>query len=187
MKTCGRTWLPRALKRNLHRHACRQVLRPGHYTPSSAPLLCAQESIKSSQQWFIACGPSHAPALVALLARRLMALPSYDKQLHVVYLANDILFKALQGRQTPGSPAAQDPVASAFLPALGPMLAAAYQRGGRTEEVRPRGREGGGGAPKQPPIPFVHAKGRSATIPSLSSPPPPTLPLPPSHPRCAPN
>ena len=122
---------------------CRQVLRPGHYTPSSDPLLCAQESIKSSQQWFIACGPSHAPALVALLARRLMALPSYDKQLHVVYLANDIHFKALQGRQPPGFPAAQDPVASAFLPALGPMLAAAYQRGGRTAEVRLRGREGG--------------------------------------------
>jgi hypothetical protein len=31
---------------------------------------------------------------VRLLARRLVSLPDYDKQLHIVYLANDILFKA---------------------------------------------------------------------------------------------
>ena len=95
-----------------------------------------QDSIKTSQQWFMACPPHLAAALVSLMARRLMGLPEYDRQLHIIYLANDILFKALQTRKPPGSPSSEDTVASAFLPALGPMLAAAYQRGGRAEEVR---------------------------------------------------
>ena len=75
------------------------------------------------------------PGLVAVLARRLISHTEYDKQLHILYLANDVLFKALQGRQPPGSAASVDPIASAFLPVLSPMLAAAYQRGGRAEEV----------------------------------------------------
>ena len=80
--------------------------------------------------------PHHlVPGLVGVLARRLVSLAEYDKQLHVIYLANDVLFKALQGRQPPGSPASVDPIASAFLPVLGHMLASAYTRGGRSEEV----------------------------------------------------
>ena len=53
----------------------------------------AQDSIKSSQQWFMACA-GYAAGLVRLMARRLVSLGDYDKQLHIVYLANDILFKA---------------------------------------------------------------------------------------------
>ena len=80
--------------------------------------------------------PHHLiPGLVAVLARRLISHTKYDKQLHILYLANDVLFKALQGRQPPGSAASVDPIASAFLHVLSPMLAATYQRGGRAEEV----------------------------------------------------
>jgi hypothetical protein len=58
--------------------------------------LNVQESIKSSQQWFTACQPvqQYAYGLVALMARRLISLIEYEKQLHIIYLANDILFKA---------------------------------------------------------------------------------------------
>ncbi|GAX85611.1 hypothetical protein CEUSTIGMA_g13026.t1 [Chlamydomonas eustigma] len=97
----------------------------------------SKESIKSSQQWFTACQPvqQYAPGLVALMARRLINLVEYEKQLHIIYLANDILFKAQQSRQS-GTHFSVDSVASAFLPVLGPMMAAAYLRGGKSEEVR---------------------------------------------------
>ncbi len=121
----------------------------------------------------MACPPQLAPGLVAVMARRLVALPEYDRQLHVIYLANDILFKscvppgvhhshlrrdieprpasqramhALTPRSLPprrlqsrlvGAHHASDPIAAAFAPALGVMLAAAYQRAGRADEVRP--------------------------------------------------
>lgn len=44
----------------------------------------------------MACPPAYAPGLVAAMARRLMGLPDYNSQLHIIYLANDVLFKALQ-------------------------------------------------------------------------------------------
>lgn len=52
-----------------------------------------QDSIKSSQSWFMACA-AYAPGLVRLMAQRLVNLQEFDKQLHLIYLANDILFKA---------------------------------------------------------------------------------------------
>lgn len=55
-------------------------------------LLHAQESIKQSQQWFMACLP-YAPGMAAALALHVRNLPDYDKQLHVLYLTNDILLK----------------------------------------------------------------------------------------------
>lgn len=51
-----------------------------------------QDSIKQSQQWFMAC-LQHAPAMAAALALHVRTLPDYDKQLHVLYLTNDILLK----------------------------------------------------------------------------------------------
>lgn len=55
-------------------------------------LLYVQESIKQSQQWFMACLP-YAPGMAAALALHVRNLPDYDKQLHVLYLTNDILLK----------------------------------------------------------------------------------------------
>jgi len=51
-----------------------------------------QESIKQSQQWFMACLP-YAPGMAAALALHVRNMPDYEKQLHVLYLANDILLK----------------------------------------------------------------------------------------------
>ena len=56
-------------------------------------ILCgSKDSIKSSQQWFMACS-AHAPGLARMMAQRVVRLQEYDKQLHVIFLANDILFK----------------------------------------------------------------------------------------------
>lgn len=53
-----------------------------------------QESIKTAQQWFMACGPAVAPGLCRMIAMRCCGAGTpYDKQLHCIYLANDILFK----------------------------------------------------------------------------------------------
>jgi hypothetical protein len=57
-----------------------------------------QESIKASQQWFMACGPQHAGGMALAMARRAAGLQDYARQLHVVYLANDILFKRCGGQ-----------------------------------------------------------------------------------------
>lgn len=40
----------------------------------------------------MACLP-YAPGMAAALALHVRNLPDYDKQLHVLYLANDILLK----------------------------------------------------------------------------------------------
>ena len=51
-----------------------------------------QESIKASREWFIAC-QSHAAGLAVRMASHMSQLPTYDQQLHIIYLANDILVK----------------------------------------------------------------------------------------------
>lgn len=56
------------------------------------------------------------------------------KQLHLLYLANDVLFKALPSRPTGSTPEA-DAVAEAFCPRLGTMLRHAFLAGGQTDEV----------------------------------------------------
>jgi hypothetical protein len=55
-------------------------------------------------------------------------------KLSVPFLSPVPLFRQ-QSRQV-GSHFSSDPVALAFLPAVGPMMAATYMRGGKTEEVR---------------------------------------------------
>ena len=52
----------------------------------------AQESIKASKEWFMACEP-HAAGMAAQMADFLCNAPTHDQRLHVLYLANDILLK----------------------------------------------------------------------------------------------
>ncbi|MEW5316306.1 MAG: hypothetical protein WDW38_007685 [Sanguina aurantia] len=97
-----------------------------------AGLTGSKDSIKTSQHWFMN-NVAHADGLAQVIAQRMVALPEYDKQLHLVYLANDILFKSLAHRPA-GSPPSQDAIASAFQPVIGAMLSSAYTRGARTGE-----------------------------------------------------
>ena len=50
-----------------------------------------KESIKSAKIWFMQRSP-FAPALADALRHRVFALDDSERQLHVIYLANDILF-----------------------------------------------------------------------------------------------
>lgn len=59
---------------------------------SGASARRAQESIRASRDWFLACAP-HAGGMAARLAQALFAQPAYERQLHLIYLANDILLK----------------------------------------------------------------------------------------------
>lgn len=93
-----------------------------------------QESIKASQGWFMACA-AYAPGLAYMMAARAAALPDFEKLLHLVYLANDILFKAMQLQQgvlkleegqQPLDPATAASITAGFVPAVGVLLAAAH-------------------------------------------------------------
>lgn len=54
----------------------------------------AQDSVKASSQWFMACGPQCAPGLARLVGVRCVgAAADAGHQMHLLYLANDILFK----------------------------------------------------------------------------------------------
>jgi hypothetical protein len=50
-----------------------------------------KESIKGAKTWFMQRSP-FAPALVEALRDRIVALDDSERQLHIIYLANDILF-----------------------------------------------------------------------------------------------
>lgn len=50
-----------------------------------------KESIKGAKMWFMQRSP-FAPALAEALRDRVLALEDSERQLHIVYLANDILF-----------------------------------------------------------------------------------------------
>ena len=90
-----------------HMHESPDELWPTHALlhphPTSSILVftnsqTTQDSIKSSSQWFMACGPNCAPGLARMMAVRCCgAVSEYDKTLHVLYLANDILFKGWVG------------------------------------------------------------------------------------------
>ena len=53
----------------------------------------AQESIHQSQSWFMAC-VSYAPGMARKMAEHIRGCPDYARQLHTIYLANDILLKS---------------------------------------------------------------------------------------------
>ncbi|XP_057837399.1 uncharacterized protein LOC131047634 [Cryptomeria japonica] len=81
-----------------------------------------KESIKGAKIWFMQRSP-FAPALAEALKDRVMALHDAERQLHIIYLANDILFDSLQRRSNPQE---LDNEALAFQPVLGSMLARIY-------------------------------------------------------------
>jgi hypothetical protein len=97
-------------------------------------------SIKQSQAWFMACLPyatGMAEAMVQYCAPGGPGAADYQKQLHIVYLANDILLQALTQRAAGVGPE-HDAVALAFKPRVGRMMALAYDTGGKTPEVGAR-------------------------------------------------
>ncbi|KAJ4975388.1 hypothetical protein NE237_000494 [Protea cynaroides] len=81
-----------------------------------------KESIKGAKMWFMQRSP-FAPALAEALKDRVLALDDSERQLHIIYLANDILFDSLQRRINPTE---LDNEALAFKPVLGTMLARVY-------------------------------------------------------------
>lgn len=94
----------------------------------------SKDSIKASQSWFMACA-AYAPALAEKMAQFCCHLHDYQRQLHLLYLANDILFNGLARRESGQGPES-DAVALAFKPVLGSMLAAAYYTAQQSEEAR---------------------------------------------------
>ncbi|XP_073281650.1 uncharacterized protein, partial [Primulina huaijiensis] len=76
-----------------------------------------------------------AAALAEALRDRLFALDDSEGQLHIVYLANDILFDSLQRRTNPHE---LDNEAFAFKPVLGSMLARIYHNPQNMEENQSR-------------------------------------------------
>ncbi|XP_060197993.1 uncharacterized protein LOC132626973 [Lycium barbarum] len=93
-----------------------------------------KESIKGAKNWFMQRSP-FIPALVEALRDGVFSLDDPERQLHIVYLANDILFESLQRRINPHE---LDNEALAFKPVLGPMLARIYHNPQNKEENQSR-------------------------------------------------
>ncbi|PIN00947.1 hypothetical protein CDL12_26549 [Handroanthus impetiginosus] len=93
-----------------------------------------KESIKGAKTWFMQRSP-FAPGLAEALRDRVFALDDSERQLHIVYLANDILFDSLQRRVNPQE---LDNEALAFQPVLGSMLARIYHNPQNKEENQSR-------------------------------------------------
>ncbi|GKV37766.1 hypothetical protein SLEP1_g45756 [Rubroshorea leprosula] len=93
-----------------------------------------KESIKNAKIWFLQRSP-FAPALAEAVRDRIFALDDSERQLHVIYLANDILFDSLQRRSNPHE---LDNEALAFKPVLGSMLTRIYHNPQNKEENQPR-------------------------------------------------
>lgn len=51
-----------------------------------------KESIKGTKAWFMERSAVHLTGMVGALRDRVLNLEEVDKQLHVIYLVNDILF-----------------------------------------------------------------------------------------------
>ncbi|KAF0904658.1 hypothetical protein E2562_036028 [Oryza meyeriana var. granulata] len=81
-----------------------------------------KESIKGAKTWFMQRSP-FAPALAEALKDRVFALEDSERQLHIVFLVNDILFESLQRRTNARD---LDNEALAFKSVLGSMLARIY-------------------------------------------------------------
>lgn len=91
----------------------------------------SKDSIKASKNWFMRCA-YYAEGMALFMAHRVVQLKEFDRQLHIIYLVNDILVTSRQ----PGSDGSADMVALAFRPVLGAMLCAAYTQGGLKDEVK---------------------------------------------------
>ncbi|KAG8377318.1 hypothetical protein BUALT_Bualt08G0020800 [Buddleja alternifolia] len=93
-----------------------------------------KESIKGAKTWFMQRSP-FVPALAEALRDRVFSLDDSERQLHIVYLANDILFDSLQRRVNPHE---LDNEALAFKPVLGSMLGRIYHNPHNKEENQSR-------------------------------------------------
>ncbi|XP_021768356.1 calcium homeostasis endoplasmic reticulum protein-like [Chenopodium quinoa] len=93
-----------------------------------------KESIKGAKAWFMQRSP-FAPALAEALRDRVFTLEDSEKLLHIIYLANDILFDSFQRRANPNE---LDNEALAFKPVLGSMLARIYHHPQNKEENQSR-------------------------------------------------
>lgn len=99
-----------------------------------AGLTGTKESIKGAKTWFMQRSP-FIPALAEALRDRIFALDDSERQLHVIYLANDILFDSFQRRLNPHE---LDNEALAFKPVLGSMLARIYHNPQNKEDNQSR-------------------------------------------------
>jgi hypothetical protein len=61
------------------------------FSPSYGVMSGTKESIKGAKMWFMQRA-AFMPALVEALKERVLSMDDVDRQLHVIYLANDILF-----------------------------------------------------------------------------------------------
>ncbi|KAJ4826147.1 hypothetical protein Tsubulata_030554 [Turnera subulata] len=93
-----------------------------------------KESIKGAKMWFMQRA-AFAPALAEALRDRVFALDDSERQLHIVYLANDILFDSFQRRINQRE---LDNEAQAFKPVLGSMLARIYHNPHNKDENQSR-------------------------------------------------
>ncbi|XP_065849871.1 uncharacterized protein [Euphorbia lathyris] len=93
-----------------------------------------KESIKGAKTWFMQRSP-FAPALAEALRDRVFSIDDSERQLHIIYLANDILFDSLQRRVNTHD---LDNEALAFKPVLGPMLARVYHHPQSRDENQSR-------------------------------------------------
>nr|GMD41618.1 calcium homeostasis endoplasmic reticulum protein-like [Ipomoea batatas] len=93
-----------------------------------------KESIKGAKNWFMQRSP-FIPALAEALRDRVFSLDDSERQLHIIYLANDILFDSLQRRINPRE---LDTEALAFKPVLASMLARIYHNPQNKEENQSR-------------------------------------------------
>ncbi|KAL5559409.1 hypothetical protein UlMin_035620 [Ulmus minor] len=88
-----------------------------------------KESIKGAKFWFMQRA-IFAPALAEALRDRIFTMDDSERQLHIIYLANDILFESSQRRNSDEL----DNEALAFKPVLGSMLARIYHNPQTKEE-----------------------------------------------------
>lgn len=93
-----------------------------------------KDSIKGAKNWFMQRSP-FVPALAEALKDRIFSLDDPEKQLHIIYLANDILFDSFQRRLSPHE---LDNEALAFKPVLGSMLGRVYHNPVNKEENQSR-------------------------------------------------
>ncbi|VFQ65680.1 unnamed protein product [Cuscuta campestris] len=93
-----------------------------------------KESIKGAKNWFMQRSP-FIHALAEALRERVFSMDDSERQLHIVYLANDILFDSLQRRLNPHE---LDNEALAFKPVLASMLARVFHNPQNKEENQSR-------------------------------------------------
>ncbi|KAL9273013.1 Calcium homeostasis endoplasmic reticulum protein-like protein [Drosera capensis] len=94
-----------------------------------------KESIKGAKMWFMQRSSPFAPALAEALRDRIFAIDDSERQLHIIYLANDILFDSLQRRAKLQD---LDNEALAFKPVLGSVLARVFHNPQNKEENQSR-------------------------------------------------